>query len=77
MRRYLAAQRVWLQVEPLPGYAPELNPVEPLWGKGGELANPCVADLAALRGPVHAGCRRIRRQPTLARAFLHHAGLAF
>jgi putative transposase len=68
MRTYLAAQRAWLQVEQLPGYAPDLNPVELLWGnlKGGELANLCPADIAALRHPVHTGCGRIRRQPTLA-----------
>jgi DDE superfamily endonuclease len=28
MRAHLDAQRFWLVVEPLPGYAPELNPVE-------------------------------------------------
>jgi len=79
MQRFLTAQSAWLQIERLPGYAPELNPVEPLWGnlKGGELANLCVVDLAHLRPPVHAGCRRIRSQPALARGFLHHAGLAF
>jgi hypothetical protein len=32
MLRYLHAQRRWLQVERLPAYAPELNPVELLWG---------------------------------------------
>jgi hypothetical protein len=37
----LGRQRSWLVVEPLPAYAPELNPVEPLWSslKGVELAN--------------------------------------
>jgi len=77
MRTYLAAQQAWLQVERLPGYAPDLNPVELLWGnlKGGELANLCPPDLAALRHPVHAGCARIRSQPALAFAFLHHTGL--
>jgi hypothetical protein len=30
MRAWLGRQRSWLVVEPLPGYAPELNPVEPL-----------------------------------------------
>jgi transposase len=37
----LRRQRSWLVVEPLPAYAPELNPVEPLWAslKGVELAN--------------------------------------
>jgi hypothetical protein len=31
MRAWIGHQRSWLVVEPLPGYAPELNPVEPLW----------------------------------------------
>jgi putative transposase len=31
MRVWLGRQRSWLVVEPLPGYAPELNPVEALW----------------------------------------------
>ena len=41
MQAYLRAQRSWLTVERLPGYAPDLNPVELLWGnvKGRELAN--------------------------------------
>jgi hypothetical protein len=41
MRTWLRRQRSWLVVEPLPGYAPELNPVEALWSslKGVELAN--------------------------------------
>jgi hypothetical protein len=41
MRAWLGRQRSWLVVEPLPAYAPDLNPVEPLWSslKGVELAN--------------------------------------
>ena len=31
MQRFLTAQSAWLQIERLPGDAPELNPVEPLW----------------------------------------------
>ncbi len=31
MRAWLGRQRSWLVVEPLPAYAPDLNPVEPLW----------------------------------------------
>ena len=31
MRAWLRRQRSWLVVEPLPGYAPDLNPVEALW----------------------------------------------
>ena len=41
MRSFLATQRDWLVVERLPGYAPDLNPVEQVWSnlKGNELAN--------------------------------------
>jgi len=77
MRAYLARQRTWLTVERLPAYAPDLNPVELVWGnlKSRELANRCAVDLSDLRPPLHAGCARVRRQPQLARAFLKHAGL--
>lgn len=79
MQAYLARQRRWLTVERLPGYAPELNPVEPIWGnvKRMELANVCADDLAALRGPLRRGCARVRHQPHLAFNFLRHAGLEF
>src|SRR5881397_2446892 len=79
MRQYLAHQRSWVTVERLPGYAPELNPVEQIWGniKHRELANLCPVDILALRGPLRAGFARIRRRPSLAVAFLRHAGLAF
>lgn len=79
MRAYLARQRSWLTVERLPGYAPELNPVEQIWGnlKSRELANLCPVDLLALRRPLRAGFARIRCRPSLAVAFLRHTGLAF
>jgi transposase len=32
MKQYLESQRSWLQVETLPGYSPDLNPVEDSWG---------------------------------------------
>ena len=77
MTTYLRQQRAWLCVERLPAYAPELNPVEQVWGnvKGRELANLCAPDLAALRTPLRTGFARIRRQRHLAFAFLRHAGL--
>jgi transposase len=77
MTTYLGVQRAWLHVERLPAYAPDLNPVELLWGnlKTRELANLCPADIGALRHPVRSGCGRIRRQPALAFAFLQHAGI--
>ena len=79
MTDYLHRQRSWLTVERLPGYAPDLNPVETLWGniKGQELANRCAADLSELGTAVHDGMRRVRRSPQLAFSFLEHAGLSF
>jgi len=63
MRAYLTNQRAWLTVERLPGYAPELNPVELVWGnlKRRELANVCAAHLDDLRDPLRRGCARVRR----------------
>jgi transposase len=79
MSRYLAQQRAWLRVERLPGYAPELNPVELVWGnlKRRELANVCAPTLDALRAPLRRGCTRVRRHRHLAFNFLRHAGLDF
>ena len=79
MQAYLRAQRSWLTVERLPGYAPELNPAELVWGnvKGGELANLCADDLEEVEHELRAGLRRVRRSSTLAFAFLRHTGLSF
>ena len=79
MTTYVARQRAWLTVERLPAYAPDLNPIEQVWGnvKTRELANVCAPDLAALRRPLRTGFARVRRRSDLAFAFLHHAGLAF
>ena len=79
MMGYLARQRAWLTIERLPAYAPELNPLEQVWGnvKGRDLANVCAPDVGALRRPLRVGFARIRREPELAAGFLCHAGLAF
>lgn len=79
MTRYLHSQRHWLSVERLPGYAPDLNPIETLWGniKGQELANRCAENLAELDIEVHNGMARVRQSPQLAFSFLQHAGLSF
>ena len=78
MKQYLESQRSWLQVEMLPGYSPDLNPVEDLWGniKGQELANRCVARLGEAEEGVCSGMDRVR-QSRLPFSFLHHAGLFF
>jgi len=76
-RRYLERQRHWLRVEPLPAYAPELNPVEALWANlsARELANLCPETLSELTLHVQRGVRRIRRHGDLTLAFLKHSGL--
>lgn len=66
-----------LQLEWLPAYAPELNPVEFLWGycKQHGLANFCPADLDQLGSQARRVLRRTRRQPQLITAFWKQAQL--
>lgn len=79
MKEYLHSQRSWLRVERLPGYAPDLNPVETLWGnvKGQELANRCSEDLDEVVTAVESGFTRVKKSRTLPFSFLKHAGLTF
>ena len=51
VRAWLAAQNDRFLIEPLPAYAPELNPVEYLWAwlKRHALANFCPANLHELK----------------------------
>jgi hypothetical protein len=78
MRAWLNTQRSWLVVERLPGYAPEMNPVEGLWAnlKAVELANLSGPTLAEVIQQAHRGVDRVRRTPHLAYSFLRHAGLS-
>jgi transposase len=76
-RDWIASQRHWLQVEWLPAYAPELNPVECLWAhlKAGDSANFCAHDLADLSAHVSRRMRRLRTRDHLPWSFLKHSGL--
>lgn len=78
MQAHLHAQRHWLAVERLPAYAPELNPVELLWGnvKGQELANLCAADLREVGRELRRGLARVTANRTLPHSFLRHTGLS-
>lgn len=78
MREFIASERRWLVVEPLPAYAPELNPVEALWGnlKGQELANLCADTIEECVEVAHEGIERIGGDGQLAFAFLGQAGLS-
>ena len=65
-------------IEPLPGYAPELNPVEGLWAslKGVELANLAGGTLAEVTAAAERGIPRIRSTHWLPFSFLRHCGLS-
>jgi transposase len=78
MCAWLRGQRSWLVVEPLPGYAPELNPVEPLWFslKGVELANLAGDTLEEVAAAAERGIKRIRDTHYLAFSFLRCCGLS-
>lgn len=77
VRGYLQAQRHWLRVERLPAHAPELNPLEGLWGnlKGCELANFLPDDLGQLAHQVRKGVQRVRRRKQLPFGFFEPAQL--
>jgi transposase len=66
-----------IQIEPLPFYAPDLNPVEWLWGhlKQVQLRNLACLDLEDLHLQFHLALGRIRHRPALLKSFYIGAGL--
>lgn len=78
MSKFISSQRGWLVVEPLPAYAPELNPVEALWAnlKGTELANLDAETLDQTVRAARAGVERVRRRRGLASSFLRRTGFS-
>jgi hypothetical protein len=78
MRAHLAKQCAWLQVERLPAYAPELNPVEGLWAnlKGGELANFTGDTVPEAADQARHGIQRVCDSDRLVMGFLAHTGLS-
>jgi transposase len=77
MTDWIASQRSWLSVERLPGYAPDLNPIEHVWGslKSSELANLCSDTIGELAELAEGGLDRIGSDARLCFAFLRHTGL--
>jgi len=76
-RQYIADNAAWLTVEPLPGYAPELNPVEQAWAwvKNGPLAHYCAPTITELTDAAGRALDRLRKHPELLTPFLRHTGL--
>ena len=80
MKAWIANQRKWLMVEPLPAYAPDLNPADLLSGnvKGGvELANLCTETIEEARDAAEAGLLRAGNDYQLCYNFVEHTGLSF
>jgi len=79
VRDYLEALNSAIQIEQLPAYAPELNPIEYIRGhlKHHELGNRCAADFHDLKSGARNRPRSMQRRPTLIRAFWHQAELQF
>jgi transposase len=77
MLDWVASQRDWLSIERLPGYAPDLNPTEQVWGsvKSKELANLCADTIAEVADIAEDGLDRISSDASLCFAFLRHCCL--
>lgn len=78
VRDYLTSTKGWVTVERLPAYAPELNPVEYMWGhlKTHEIAN-LVASPSVWNPSFEAtkALRKMRRRPSIITACYAQAEL--
>ncbi len=66
-----------IQLEPLPAYAPDLNPTEGVWQhfKHVELRNVSCKSLERLRQELNLAILRLRSKPHLIKSFFGGAGL--
>lgn len=79
VREYVEGLNGSIVLEQLPAYAPELNPVEYLWGhiKQHELANLCPKDLQELSGAALKALFKAKRTKSYIRAFWVQTELPF
>src|ERR1700688_4153327 len=77
-RDFIASQQGRITIEYLPGYAPELNPVEYIWAywKQHTLPNVCPKDFWSLNDTARKTLKRMRRRPRLITAFWKQAELS-
>lgn len=77
VRDYIQATKGRIQVERLPAYAPELNPVEYMWGhlKSHEIANLIATQAWELGLEATAALRRMRRRKRIIAACYSQAEL--
>lgn len=74
---YAKNQNKWLKLARLPGYAPELNPIEYLWSamKTKDLSGLPVQGLQKLKQTIRKSKHRINRDQKLLKGFLTASGL--
>jgi transposase len=79
LRHWLETQNGSIAIAFLPPYAPELNPVEAIWGylKKHEIANLCPTNLAEVSDYARRRLKSMQRRAKLIRAFWQQAELAF
>ena len=79
VREFIALSQGHIETEYLPGYAPELNPVEYIWAywKQHELPNVCPNDYWELDERARTTLRRMRRKRRLIAAFWKQSSLSF
>ena len=67
VKSFIASTRGRILIERLPAYAPELNPVEYMWGhlKIHEIGNLMVTKAWELSFEATAALRRMRRRPAI------------
>jgi transposase len=77
VRQHVKEQRGAIALEYLPAYAPELNPVECIWGYRTHHAMPnhCAADFGAPKHRARRNLRSMQRRSKLVRAFWKQAEL--
>ena len=77
VKNFVAQQTGRIELEYLPAYAPELNPVEYLWGywKQHELPNFCPKTFTELSFHAVRALKRMHRRPKLIIAFWKQAEL--
>lgn len=76
-QQFIRDQKGRLEIDYLPPYAPELNPVEYIWAhcKHHELPNVCAKNLWDLSEGARRSLKRMRRRPRLITAFWKQASL--
>jgi len=77
VKDWASTQRDWLVIERLPGYAPDLNPIELLWGwvKGQELADLCAESIDEVAVVADETLCRAADETWMLSSFLRHCGL--